>query len=135
MGALHTNAFGPIAAHLERRIREGTQASAADLIAWIAADMSQPKSGTHWPDQPNVSSAPGESPAIQSQALVDSLHAYPLGATDRAVAAGTDHAADLEYGSAARHLAPHPFLIPGAHAIAPAHFRRLEKALRGKDPT
>lgn len=137
MGALQHNAFGAIADRLEARIAAGQEAGADALVKDITADMGTAKHGHHWPGLDNTSSAPGESPAIQSGDLVESLRAYPLGHGDWAMAAGgpdAPHAIDLELGAPARHLAARPFLIPGAHRIAPAHWRRLARALIGKDP-
>jgi hypothetical protein len=135
VGALQHNAFGPIADHLERRIAAGQEAGAKDLITDITADMGEAKHGTHWPGLENTSSAPAESPAVQSGHLVESLHTAPLGHGDWATVTTVPYALDLEYGAPARHLAARPFMVPGAHRIAPAHWRRLVRALLGKDPT
>lgn len=134
MGAVGKNEFGGLARRLESRLSTATNRSAQDLISEMQAGMLESKSGTHWPGQPHVSSAPGESPATQSGDLLHSFQVRPRGATDWDVFTANPYAADLEYGSAARHLAPRPFLIPGAHAVAPAHWRRLLRAVQGKDP-
>jgi hypothetical protein len=135
MGALRHNAFGTIADHLEHRLSAGQEAGAQSLLRDIAADMGEAKHGHHWPDLPNVSSAPGESPAIQSAALVESLRVQPLNWHDWALTAGTDHNFSMEYGTIDGHIAPRPYMVPGAHRIAKAHWSRLARILIGKDAT
>jgi hypothetical protein len=84
---------------------------------WVEDDMNTPKSGRQWPWLPHVSSAPGETPAVQFGALVESLDVvYGDTTTTTAKAnfvAGSGrapYAFDLEFGG--YNLAPRPFMRP-----------------------
>lgn len=137
MGALQKNAFGAIADAFARRAAAATALSGQALVEEATRSMGEPKTGIRYPGLPQRSSAPGESPAIQSASLVETLHYEAGHAPDGAVRAGSaaaPYAVELELGSAARHLAPRPYLAPAAHQIARDHFRRLGRALQGKDP-
>ena len=135
MSALRKNTFGDIAAALEHRLSAGQEAGAEALLRDITADMGEAKHGHHWPDLPNVSSAPGESPAVQSGRLVESLRVQPLNWHDWALTAGTPYALALEYGRIDGRIAARPYMVPGAHRIARAHWARLVRILIGKDAT
>lgn len=76
--------------------------------------IEEPKSGTHYPGAPNPSSEPGEPPASQSGALVDSLQV-----SDAIDSGGTIEAHVFSWLSRSRILqegtitkAPRPFMLP-----------------------
>lgn len=82
---------------------------------WIVEDMGGAKSGRSYSHLPNRSSAAGETPAVQSGELVNSLERKTTrssrGRATAVVTTANDHAALLEYGSS--RMAPRPFMRPG----------------------
>jgi len=123
------NNFDHLARVLPARITAVQEATADDALALMRAEMGRPKHGTQYPDLPNRSSAPGEAPAIQTQALVDDLHPIPTGDGDRAIATNLDYAGDLENGSPDGKVAPRPFMAPAIRAALPKHLKRLQRAV------
>jgi hypothetical protein len=74
-------------------------------------------------------SAPGESPAIDKGALVNSIHTRKAGKFAREVATNAEQAKALEFGFAPHNLQPRPFMKPAAEAEGPAFQARMKKAL------
>lgn len=62
-------------AQLARELDGISEALAGEFKAFLVEKLSGPGSGVHWPGQPNPSSAPGQYPAEQSGALVQSIDA------------------------------------------------------------
>lgn len=85
----------------------------------IRSMVQDPKSGVHYRGNPNRSSAPGESPARQTGALIASIEVFADAPRLAArVNAGSDHAAAMEFGT--ENIAPRPFLRPALARMAPA---------------
>lgn len=73
-------------------------------------------------------SAPGESPAIDTGALVNSIQSRQLGPMQWAVVAGTEYAKPLEYGTAK--MAARPFMRPAADALRQPFIDAIREAVR-----
>jgi hypothetical protein len=72
-------------------------------------------------------SAPGESPAVDTGNLTNSLHTIKRGKFTREVITNAEYAKALEFGAPSRKLAPRPFLKPAAEAEGPAFKARMAK--------
>ena len=70
-------------------------------------------------------SSPGEPPGVDTGTLKNSINARQTGEFEMTVSAGTDYAADLEYGTVK--MAARPFFEPAAERAR----QRLPDALRG----
>lgn len=73
-------------------------------------------------------SAPGESPAIDTGALVNSIQSRQLAPMRWAVAAGTEYAAYLEYGTS--RMAPRPYMRPALEAARQPFIEATREAVR-----
>lgn len=69
------------------QINKQAMAKAVQQIGWARAyvggrylmkALSQPGKGIHWPENPNPSSLPGDYPAIQTGALMESVNVLPV---------------------------------------------------------
>lgn len=109
----------------------------------IAEDMRQrilggPKSGhlyTSGPEPlPHQASAPGESPANWTGALVESIQTEIVAPGEAEIKVDATYAAILEHGSDGGKIAPRPFMQPALEQAAPefiaALAERFEAAVR-----
>jgi len=95
-------------------VRDEQLLKAAKDIQKIARDsMEETKSGVHWVTLPNRSSAPGEAPAIQFDALHSGLQAGMEEPGTAAVWSEEDYAPGLEFGT--RRVVARPFLGRAAY--------------------
>ena len=109
-------------ATLEKHLQRHADAGGA----WLIEALSHPGSGRHYFGNPNPSSSPGEMPAPQTRALIDSIDVRPAGRLAEAIGSFADrdsegyaHALDLESSPPDR--GGRPFLLmalhdPGMHA-------------------
>lgn len=65
----------------------------------------------------HVASSPGNPPRPDRGVLINTLRHEERGKAVRVIIAGSDHAEPLEFGSAARNMAPRPFMGPMAHEV------------------
>lgn len=123
------NDYGKIARHLPGRIAAMQTVTADAALLGMQASMAEAKHGVQWPELPNRSSAPGESPAIQDldAGLAADLHRVPLGDGDQAIITDKDYAAELEWGRIDGKVAPRPYMAPTVQAVLPGHLKRLGK--------
>lgn len=98
---------------------------------WIEQDMERSKNGVFWPGNRVPSSAPGESPAIQTGDLLATIKTEQI--EDGATLEASGGHAHIEIGNA--RVAPRPFLRPSVttnkKAIAGTIGQALADGLRG----
>lgn len=96
--------------------------------------MAEPKTGRVYVKKNNLghqASAPGEAPAIDTGALVNSIKVEMVAVTKAEVSASGEQAAPLEFGTADGHIAARPFFRPAARQAAKKFIERL-KAIEAK---
>ncbi len=110
--------FGEIGASMAREIDEVCENTALDIQARAQmAIMNPPKSGRIY-RRGNVAhqaSAPGEAPATDTGALVNSAYTKKLADADYETGFTVEYAAPLEFGTA--RMAPRPYLRPAVEAV------------------
>lgn len=115
---------------LRKRAGNLVHDTAAQIEAIVRVGMAEPKSGakrrSSKTGRAHIASAPGESPAIDTSLLVNSLSYQMTGETAAVVGVGAEYAVHLELGTA--HIAPRPFLEPAAAAVQ-ADFEKGLRAL------
>ena len=123
------NRFPEIAAKLPREAAKITEKTALRIEETAKTSMAGPKSGRMY--GAHQASAPGESPAIDTSNLANSIGTEAMGGASHMVYAGTEYALSLEFGSP--RVAPRPFLGPAASQEEPEFLRDmadLERRLR-----
>jgi len=123
------NRFPEIAAKLPREAAKITEKKALRIEETAKTSMAGPKSGRMY--GAHQASAPGESPAIDTSNLANSIGTEAMGGASHMVYAGTEYALSLEFGSP--RVAPRPFLGPAASQEEPEFLREmadLERRLR-----
>ena len=117
--------FKPIAKALERHAAEIVRDTAFGIQADIRQGMAEEKhghqSGNH------TASAPGESPAIDTSFLVNSIQVEADGLT-AIVGTNADYAEHLEFGTV--RMEPRPYFGPAFENAAPEFERRLQELAR-----
>ena len=123
------NRFPEIAAKLPREAAKITEKTALRIEETAKTSMAGQKSGRMY--GAHQASAPGESPAIDTSNLANSIGTEAMGGASHMVYAGTEYALSLEFGSP--RVAPRPFLGPAASQEEPEFLRDmadLERRLR-----
>jgi len=123
------NRFPEIAAKLPREAAKITEKTALRIDETAKTSMAGQKSGRMY--GAHQASAPGESPAIDTSNLANSIGTEAMGGASHMVYAGTEYALSLEFGSP--RVAPRPFLGPAASQEEPEFLREmadLERRLR-----
>lgn len=124
------NRFPEIAAKLPREAAKITKKTALRIEETAKTSMAGPKSGRMY--GAHQASAPGESPAIDTSTLANSIQTEPESGAVHVVHTGdVESAAHLEFGTV--HMAPRPFLGPAASQEEPEFLREmadLERRLR-----
>jgi len=123
------NRFPEIAAKLPREAAKITEKTALRIEETAKTSMAGQKSGRMY--GAHQASAPGESPAIDTSNLANSIGTEAMGGASHMVYAGTEYALSLEFGSP--RVAPRPFLGPAASQEEPEFLREmadLERRLR-----
>ena len=97
---------------------------------WIEADMGRGKSGIFHTGARVTSSAPGETPAIQSGDLLEGIEVDEIESIRElgAVLSGSGDHADIEIGNA--RIAPRPFLRPSVPENRKAVVKAIGNELR-----
>lgn len=126
------NNFEKIAAKFAREVGIEVAKTAKDVNKYAKTFMSSPKSGRIYMRgrRKHVASAPGESPAVDTGNLKNSLFEEKTGQTSAIAGVGAEYGIHLEFGTT--HIAPRPFMRPAAIKAAERYFaalRRLEKRL------
>lgn len=119
------NHIPKLTAAAKRDVENVLHGVADDMIEFIIADMSGPKSGRIYGS--HRASAPGESPAIDSGDLSGSLTPLRRSALEWYVGSDVEYAPDLEYGTYG--MAPRPYLRPAAKHFEPITAKRISEAL------
>ena len=111
---------------IQRRLPRATQEicleTAQDIETTVKAGMAEGKSGRWY--GPHQASAPGEMPAVDTDALSSSITSEVDG--DGAVVyTDKDYAIHLEYGAPEGNLLPRPFFGPSAELARPDFIRAM----------
>ncbi len=94
----------------ERELQQALMAGGYVLEAGIKADMAAEKSGRFYGS--HRASAPGETPAVDTSNLINSIMTEDAGGNQVFVGTNAEYAEPLEFGTA--RMAARPFLRPGA---------------------
>ena len=120
--------FGEIGASMAREIDEVCENTALDIQARAQmAIMNPPKSGRIY-RRGNVAhqaSAPGEAPATDTGALVNSAYTKKLADADYETGFTVEYAAALEFGTAK--IEPRPYLRPAVEAVKKAFLDAIKR--------
>lgn len=107
-------------------VMETAQAVAAEA----QASMRLPKTGVFYrvsrTGAKHQASAPGEAPAIDTEALVDSIGVRRVNKTHAIVYTNQEYAAALEFGRRDGKMAARPFLRPAIRKVRPMWLARLK---------
>lgn len=118
------------------RIGAAAQAAAGRVVketllaveANIKVGMSGPKSGRLYPPN-HQASAPGEFPAIDTGALVNSIGTEMTGPLRGIIYESMEYAAHLEYGTV--HMAARPHMTPAVEAVRQRFLERMRAICGG----
>lgn len=119
------NNLKAITAEMVDGVDRVTEGSARAIAQTIVVDMNEPKSGEMYGS--HQASAPGESPAVDLAALVNSIQAERLGPMKWAVTTNQEYAPVLEYGGV--NMSPRPFMTPAADAEGPQYEKKVKEVL------
>ena len=129
-----TNHFPEIARRLPDAIGDIVDASAKAIESNVKIGMAEPKSGRLY-DVGGVAvhqaSAPGEMPAVETGALINSIQTEMTGQTSAVVYTNQEYAIYLEFGAPAAGIEPRPFFVPATEAERP-HFLSALRDLEGR---
>ncbi len=114
------NRFPEIARRLPLATRRVVSETLYEIQGNARTDMAQSKSGRMYGD--HQASAPGESPAIDTSNLVNSIL---VDEGDGIVYTNAEYAEALEYGAPMNNLEPRPFMTPAAEAARPGFLRKM----------
>jgi HK97 gp10 family phage protein len=117
-------------AELKRALDDGINMIASE----VKLSMAEPKSGRVYQvsrtGKEHVASAPGEAPAIDTGALVNSIDTSEDGEFTRVVHTNQEYADVLEFGRRDGKMAARPFMRPAAEKKKDAVMAKLAEALR-----
>lgn len=117
----YRNDFGRIGDAALPAARQVVKETLLAVEAHVKVGMSGPKSGALYGN--HQASAPGESPAIDTGALVNSIGTEMTGPLRGIVYEGMEYAAYLEYGTV--HMAARPHMTPAVEAVRSRFFERM----------
>jgi phage gpG-like protein len=103
--------------------RQIVQETVFDIEGRIKIDMASAKSGQMYGD--HQASAPGEAPAVDTSALINSIQTEVNG-SEGEVYTNAEYAVHLEYGAPMNNLEPRPFMTPAAEAARPEFMRKMK---------
>lgn len=116
---------------VEKRARVLVHDTAAGISQHIKLSMVEPKSGRHYKvsktGRDHVASAPGESPAIDTGLLANSIDYAMTGETSAVVGSGAEYAIHLEFGTV--RIAPRPFMQPAFESAVSEFEKGLKELL------
>ncbi|MGP1664479.1 MAG: hypothetical protein ACTS5I_00900 [Rhodanobacter sp.] len=114
------NRFPEIARALPREVGEIVEETVIDIDTNIATGMAASHSGAWYGG--HQASAPGEMPAIDTGALVNSIQTEVQG-TEGAVYTNAEYAEHLEYGTV--NMAARPYMTPAAEQARKPFLRKM----------
>jgi phage gpG-like protein len=106
---------------LRDAVADAVEDTAREIETNIKVGMMEPHSG-RWYGK-HQASAPGEMPAIDTSALVNSIQVEPEGDLTQVVYTNQEYAVHLEYGTV--RMAARPFMVPASEAASDSFERRL----------
>lgn len=121
------NRFPELMARFPEAVNRIVSISGRAIEAGVKIDMAQPKNGRWYKrgKKSHRASAPGESPAVDTGALVSSINFEFVGAGSGIVYTNQEYGPALEFGYA--HMAARPFFGPAVADEAPKYIRRMEQ--------
>jgi len=127
------NRLPEIIARLEAELPKALDESANILVREMAVSMSGGKRGRYYKvsksGKPHRASAPGEAPARDTGALVNSLVTEKSGKFARVIGTNIEYAEALEFGTKSGKLAPRPFMRPAVVKKAKSIIQRIHEAI------
>lgn len=119
-----------IARSLNQRAAELVRDTAEGIVAHAKQSMAESKSGREYKrgkkGRNHIASAPGESPAIDTGFLANSLNAQHSGLVST-VGTNAEYAMHLEFGTVK--MEPRPFFEPAFEAMKPEFERGLKELI------
>lgn len=112
-----------INAELKQRAKALVMRTAFQIEQNAKLSMAEPKSGRTYGS--HQASAPGEAPAIDLGALVNSIHVEQTGEMSAIVGTNMEHGLHTEFGTA--RMAPRPWLGPAFESVR----EKFQAGLRG----
>lgn len=116
------NKFPAIIRALPQAAHDIVEETVFAIETTIKEGMAAAKSGAWYDD--HQASAPGEMPAIDTTALVNSIQTEVSG-SEGAVYTNMEYAPHQEYGAPAGNLLPRPFMTPAAETERPIFMRKM----------
>lgn len=113
-------------AEMRRKVSDAVNDTALGIEAHIKIGMAEEKHGREY-GKKHVASAPGESPAIDTGVLVNSIQAQMTGEMSAVVGTNNEYAEHLEFGTI--HMAARPFFEPAFEDALPEFEARLKRVL------
>ena len=114
------NRFPELAQRFPDVVRGIVRDTAEAVASYSREAMRQPKSGRVYKLSKNIShqaSAPGEAPAVDTSALINSIQVEMTGKTQATVSTNIEYAAALEFGTSDGHIAARPFFRPAVRRV------------------
>lgn len=124
----YRNDFGAAGDALQAAAQQIVKDTLRDVESNLKIGMAGPKSGALYPNG-HQASAPGEYPAIDTGALVNSIGTEMTGPLRGIVYEGQEYAVHLEYGTV--YMAPRPHMVPAVESVRQAFYSRL-RAIGGR---
>ena len=116
---------GQVSAQMRRKLEKVVSRTAFNLQGRMRTDMAEEKHGREYGN--HVASAPGESPAIDTGFLANSIQVEAEGLS-AIVGTNADYAMHLEFGTV--NMEPRPFYDPAFEAERPEFEKALREALK-----
>lgn len=120
--SLTHNRFPEIARKLPVETGKIVEETIYEMEADIKRDMAQAKSGRMYGD--HQASAPGESPAVDTSNLINSIQT-DMDGTEGTVYTNAEYAEIMEFGAPMANIAPRPFMAPAAERARPGFIRKM----------
>lgn len=118
--------IGQVSSEIQRRAGKAVERTALFAESHIKLGMAEEKHGREYGN--HVASAPGESPAMDTGFLANSVGHEMTGETSAIVGAGAEYAVHLEFGTV--HIAPRPYFAPAFEAAKLVFEKELKEALK-----
>jgi len=127
---LKVNNLPRIRAEITDGLSRVVRKAALDIVAHAQTEMARPKSGRiYWRGgYAHFASAPGEAPAIDTGALVNSFRVVQETPRRAIVGVAAEHGVYTEEGTS--RMEPRPYLRPAAEAVWPEFERAVREVVR-----